>query len=106
ARGHGRCVDRNPGRPRCAVEAGMRIALTYNERRTAGEAEAEFDTREAVESIARIAAGLGHRVTLVDVTGSRLGEARSIPRLVTRLARLAPDLVWNLAEGERGPFRE
>jgi D-alanine-D-alanine ligase len=83
----------------------MRIALTYNERRAAlqgctiDEHDAEFDTREAIESIARLARSLGHTVVPVDVTGS-------IPRLIARLSRIAPDLVLNLAEGERGAFRE
>ena len=77
----------------------MRIALTYNERRRADERQAEFDTRAAVEGVAALVRTLGHEVTLVDVTGS-------VARLATRLLRLAPDLVLNFAEGERGPFRE
>ncbi len=77
----------------------MRIALTYNQRRHDGETDAEFDTREAIDSIARLATELGHDVVPVDVTGS-------IPRVVAELTELAPDLVFNLAEGERGAFRE
>jgi D-alanine-D-alanine ligase len=82
----------------------MRIALTYNQRRPClpgdiSESDAEFDTRESIDSIARLAIELGHVVIPVDVTGS-------IPRLVAELTELAPDLVLNLAEGERGAFRE
>ncbi len=77
----------------------MKIAITYNERRTDAEGEAEFDTRDAIATIARMVAGLGHVVVPVDVTGS-------IPRLVVELGRLAPDVVFNFAEGERGAFRE
>jgi D-alanine-D-alanine ligase len=77
----------------------MRVALTYNEKRTDHPDHAEFDTRDAIESVARIVAILGHAVTPIDVSGS-------IPTLVRRLQRLAPDIVLNFAEGERGAFRE
>ena len=77
----------------------MRIALTYNLRRDASEACAEFDSIESIEAIADIVRGLGHHVTPLDVTGS-------IPRLVAGLRWIRPELVLNLAEGERGPFRE
>jgi D-alanine--D-alanine ligase len=77
----------------------MRIALTYNEKRSAAEAHAEFDTREAIATLAAIVAGCGHEVVPIDVSGS-------IPRLVERLQRLTPALVLNLAEGEHGNFRE
>ena len=77
----------------------MRVALTYNEKRERGEAHAEFDTREAIATVAALVARCGHDVVPIDVTGS-------VPRLVARLARVRPDLVLNLAEGERGAFRE
>lgn len=89
----------------------MRVALTYNEKRAAvrddgraacaspDAADAEFDRRDAIAEVARRVAELGHQVTPVEVSGS-------IPRLVGRLARIAPDLVLNFAEGERGTFRE
>jgi len=77
----------------------MRVALTYNEKRSAGEAHAEFDTRAAIESVAALVRGLGHDAVPIDVTGS-------VPALVARLARARPDVVLNLAEGERGAFRE
>src|SRR5258707_1360931 len=44
-------------------------------------------------------ASLGHVVTPVDVSCS-------IEALIRRLRRIAPDLVFNLAEGQRGRFRE
>ncbi len=74
----------------------MRIALTYNLKRSAAEAHAEFDDPA---TIAALAAALDHEVTPIDVTGS-------IPALIARLRRCAPELVLNLAEGERGAFRE
>ncbi|HEV7557382.1 MAG TPA: hypothetical protein VGO00_18070, partial [Kofleriaceae bacterium] len=77
----------------------MRIALTHNLRRQACEATAEFDTRHTIAAIATIVRGLGHVVTPLDVTGS-------IPRVIAALHRIRPDLVLNLAEGERGAFRE
>ena len=81
----------------------MRIALTYNQKRAASSdpdaADAEFDSRDAIAAIARLVAELGHRVVPIDVSGP-------IPGLVARLARTAPDLVLNFAEGERGAFRE
>src|SRR5688572_14789103 len=77
----------------------MRIALTYNDKRTAAEAEAEFDTRATIDALRARLATLGHTVTPVDVSGS-------IPRLIDRLGRLAPDVVFDIAEGERGAFRE
>lgn len=77
----------------------MRIALTYNLRRDGSEACAEFDSPATVAAIAEIVRGLGHHVTPLDVTGS-------IPRLVAGLRWIRPELVLNLAEGERGPFRE
>lgn len=77
----------------------MRIALTYNLRREPGEAHAEFDSRETIAALAMLVESLGHRVTALDVTGS-------IPRVVAGLRSIRPDLVLNLAEGERGAFRE
>jgi D-alanine-D-alanine ligase len=81
------------------MEQAMRIALTFNERRTLEPSDAEFDTRETIARIASLLAELGHHVVPLDVTGS-------IPRVCQRLQRIAPDLVFNLAEGEHGTFRE
>lgn len=77
----------------------MRIALAYNLKRSGAEEHAEFDTPATIEALSRILVGLGHRVAPIDVSGS-------IARLPARLRRLAPELVFNLAEGERGAFRE
>jgi len=77
----------------------MRIALTYNLKRTESEREAEFDSAATIHTLTRELAALGHDVTPIDVTGS-------IAWLVTRLRRAAPDVVFNLAEGEHGTFRE
>jgi D-alanine-D-alanine ligase len=75
----------------------MRIALTYNEKRSANEAEAEFDSRATIDAL--VARLRPHSVVPVDVTGP-------IPALIERLGRIAPDVVFDIAEGERGAFRE
>ncbi|MDQ3333759.1 MAG: ATP-grasp domain-containing protein [Myxococcota bacterium] len=77
----------------------MRIALTYNEKRTLDEREAEFDSRATIDALAARLARLGHTVATVDVGGS-------ITHLIDRLMRIAPDCVFDIAEGERGAFRE
>jgi D-alanine-D-alanine ligase len=77
----------------------VRVALTYNEKRGSEEAFAEFDRRDAIAAVARIVEGLGHAVTPIEVSGS-------IPGIVARLRRVAPDVVLNFAEGTRGTFRE
>jgi D-alanine-D-alanine ligase len=77
----------------------MRIALTYNLRRDGREASAEFDSRETIAALAMLVESLGHQVTPLDVTGS-------IPRVVAGLRWIRPEFVLNLAEGERGAFRE
>ncbi|HTL34870.1 MAG TPA: hypothetical protein VL326_17195, partial [Kofleriaceae bacterium] len=77
----------------------MRIALTFNQKRSSSEAEAEFDSLETVNAIARMLASLGHVVTPVEVT-------RPVENIVGELRRVAPDLVFNMAEGTRGTFRE
>ena len=77
----------------------MRLALTFNRKRGAREAEAEFDTLETITALAKLLASVGHHVTPVEVSGS-------IEVLVRTLRRISPDLVFNIAEGERGRFRE
>jgi D-alanine-D-alanine ligase len=92
----------------------MRIALTYNEKRPrvidptspayeqellASEAEAEFDSPETIHAIARMLASLGHSVTPVEVS-------RPVEAIVAELRRIAPDLVFNMAEGQLGTCRE
>ena len=70
----------------------MRIALTYSRRRSHDEAEAELDWPE---DIAPLAAAIG--ATPVDVRVP-------LPQLIEQLGGF--ELILNLAEGERGPFRE
>lgn len=76
----------------------MRIALTHNLRVTDSEEEAEFDSPEAIQGIARALSKAGHHVEHIDVTGPA-------SRLVTRLEVFAPDIIFNTAEGRRGRTR-
>src|SRR3954447_12285960 len=76
----------------------MRIALTHNVRMTAAEEEAEFDSPETIDAIARALEKSGHRVERIEVTGPA-------SRLVARLEAFAPDMVFNIAEGRRGKMR-
>ncbi len=78
----------------------MRIAFTHNLQTSHDEAQAEFDREETVADITDALRALGHEVARVDV-GS--GGAAA---LVAALASIAPDLVFNTAEGTHGRFRE
>ena len=77
----------------------MRIAFTYNMKRSDDEAEAEFDTPSTVALITEALTEAGH-----DVRGV---EARMpLLALVESLRSFSPDLVFNTAEGVRGKIRE
>lgn len=77
----------------------MRIAFTFNLQTQRSEAEAEFDTAETVGLITGGLERLGHEVHLVDAGDDPI-------QVIDRLRRLAPDLVFNTAEGRRGRGRE
>ncbi|MET0388705.1 MAG: ATP-grasp domain-containing protein, partial [Polyangiales bacterium] len=77
----------------------MRIAFTHNLQLSTSEAEAEFDTPETVAGISDCLRKLGHQVEPIEVSGPA-------SRVVARLEALAPDLVFNTAEGSVGRFRE
>ena len=77
----------------------MRIAFTHNLQLSTSEAEAEFDTPETVAGVSACLRKLGHQVEPVEVSGPA-------SRVVARLEALAPDLVFNTAEGSVGRFRE
>jgi D-alanine--D-alanine ligase len=76
----------------------MRIAVTHNIRINDSIEEAEFDTPETIDAIARALGKPGHRVERIDVTG----PASS---LVARIEAFAPDIIFNAAEGRRGKMR-
>lgn len=77
----------------------MKIALTHNLQQSKAEEEAEFDTPETVAALCGLLESLGHEVHKVEVSGR-------VSDLVARLEALAPDLIFNTAEGRRGRFRE
>src|SRR5512140_1357002 len=76
----------------------MRIALTHNLRLTDSEDEAEYDSPETIDAIARALRKAGHLVEPMEVSGPA-------SRLVTRLEVFAPDIIFNIAEGRRGKTR-
>lgn len=77
----------------------MRIAFTHNLQMSSAEEEAEFDTPETVAGVSACLRKLGHQVEPIEVSGPA-------SRVVARLEALAPDLVFNTAEGNVGRFRE
>jgi D-alanine-D-alanine ligase len=78
----------------------MRIAFTHNLQTEHDEEQAEFDREETVAAIAAGLRACGHDVARVNVGGAKAGD------LVRRLEELAPDLIFNTAEGTHGRFRE
>jgi len=90
----------------------MRIALTYNLRRSRGEAHAELDSAATIRAISRMLGELGHTVVRVEVSGEPervIGRLRAIfPAAGSESPplHLGLDLVFNLAEGLHGTFRE
>lgn len=77
----------------------MKVAFTYNLRRTDSEEEAEFDTAETVEAISSAIEAAGHEVEKLEVSGPA-------SRLLERLESADPDIVFNIAEGNGGRMRE
>jgi D-alanine-D-alanine ligase len=77
----------------------MRIAFTHNLQLSSSEDEAEFDTPETVAAVSSCLRKLGHQVEPIEVSGPA-------SRIVARLEALAPDIVFNTAEGSVGRFRE
>jgi len=76
----------------------MRIALTHNLRLSESVDEAEFDSPETIDALARSLASAGHDVERIEVSGPA-------SRLAARLEAYAPDLIFNSAEGRRGKMR-
>jgi len=79
----------------------MKIALTYNLKKLDSSKPAdyfsEFDSEETVNAIASAIRNKGHSVELVDA-GSSL--------LLSYFKKTSVDLVFNIAEGKSGKFRE
>ncbi len=77
----------------------MKVAFTYNLRRTDSEEEAEFDTIETVNAIAASIEAAGHEVEKLEVSGAASA-------LIERLESSDPDIIFNIAEGSGGRMRE
>jgi D-alanine-D-alanine ligase len=78
----------------------MLIALTHNlQLDSSDEDEAEFDRPETIAFLVDQLRALGHEVEPIEVGGP-------IEATISRLRSLAPDLVFNIAEGRRGRVRE
>lgn len=77
----------------------MRIAFSHNLRTVPTVEQAEFDSPETIDALSAALTRLGHDVHRVDVSAP-------LPDVVAQLRDIAPDLVFNTAEGTRGPHRE
>jgi D-alanine-D-alanine ligase len=95
-RGLASLLDQPPRKPR---KGALKVALTYNMKRidpTENDAEAEFDSPRTIAAITAAIESYGHTVVPLEATAD-------LPRL---LADAAPDVVFNIAEGQRGRGRE
>jgi D-alanine-D-alanine ligase len=77
----------------------MKVAFTHNLRLTDSVREAEFDTAETVDAIARAIEAAGHTVEKIEVSGPA-------SRLLERIENADPDIIFNTAEGSGGRMRE
>lgn len=78
---------------------GLRIALAYNLRTEQTEEQAELLGQDYVDHVQAALESLGHTVTQVEVSGAA-------PDILRRIKRAEPELVFNLAEGQQGVWRE
>lgn len=77
----------------------LRIAVAHNLRRTESEKEAEHLSQEYVDGVVEGLRSLDHDAVPVEVSGAHAD-------VMKRLARTEADLVFNLAEGDTGAWRE
>lgn len=78
----------------------MKLVLAYNGRRTDSPAEAEFDDPETIAAVRCGLVECGHEVHLLDVTELSLTE------VIAQLQAFAPELIFNMVEGQHGRMRE
>jgi D-alanine-D-alanine ligase len=77
----------------------MKVAFTYNLRRSDSPEEAEFDSAETVDAVASAIEAAGHEVEKIEVSGAASS-------LMERLETSDPDIIFNTAEGSGGRMRE
>lgn len=76
-----------------------RISIAYIERRDDSEAEAELISAEYVQDVRQALESCGHVVSLLELSGP-------LPEVMGRLREDDSELIFNLAEGRNGPWRE
>ena len=74
----------------------LRVGLTFNMKREAGDDEAEFDSPKTIAAISAAIESYGHIVVPLEADAD----------LPMSLAGAHPDVVFNVAEGRRGRGRE
>lgn len=77
----------------------MRVALTYNLRRAEDVDQRGYTPEATLRALVAGMGRLGHEVELVEVSGP-------LPATVDHLVSCRPNLVFNLAEGRGGPWRQ
>lgn len=77
----------------------MKIAFVHNVQTEATEEQAEFDTPATVAAITQALRACGHDVVSVEASSG-------VTQLAATLTAVAPDLIFNTAEGLRGRARE
>ncbi|MBB4944939.1 D-alanine-D-alanine ligase [Kitasatospora gansuensis] len=77
----------------------MRIAVAHNLRSSEGPDQRGFTSRQELDDLLASVASLGHSVEALEVSGA-LAEVAGV------LGANRPDLVFNLAEGWSGPWRQ
>jgi D-alanine-D-alanine ligase len=91
--------DRTAVTPICYKEStSMKVAFTHNLRLTDAGQEAELDTAETVDAIARAIEAAGHDVEKIEVSGPAA-------RLLERIENADPDIIFNTAGGNGGRMR-
>jgi D-alanine--D-alanine ligase len=77
----------------------MRIVMTYNLRKEEDERQAEWFLPDYVDLLTGSLERLGHEVIGVESSGAP-------DQVIAKVVDARPDLVFNMAEGSGGPYRE
>lgn len=77
----------------------MRLALAANLMTNDSEEQAEYDPPETINFILENIKFLGHEIELINLT-------RPLPEVFADFIKYQPELIFNIAEGTKGRFRE